>query len=71
MDLADRSQIDSDIHLTNAIQAARTLPGATRRVSRNFCAACEEPIPVARREAVPGCQLCIPCQGAAEGRGDK
>ncbi len=31
-------------------------------VSRTHCADCDEPIPEARRKAVPGVQLCIECQ---------
>ena len=30
--------------------------------SRTHCAECEEPIPEARREAVPGVTLCVECQ---------
>ena len=30
--------------------------------SRSHCAECEEPIPQARRDAIPGVQLCIDCQ---------
>lgn len=31
-----------------------------------FCEECEEPIPEARRLAVPGCRLCVACQAATE-----
>ncbi|MDS9468554.1 DksA/TraR family C4-type zinc finger protein [Paracoccus sp. MBLB3053] len=30
--------------------------------SAEFCVECDEPIPPARREAVPGVQLCVECQ---------
>jgi len=30
------------------------------------CALCEEPIPAARRQAVPGCDTCIDCQEETE-----
>ena len=30
--------------------------------SLTHCAECEEPIPQARREAIPGVKLCIDCQ---------
>ena len=63
-DWADRTQVDTDVYLRASLQAA--LPGAQKLESRNFYAECEEPIPQARREAVPGCQLCIDCQSAAE-----
>jgi phage/conjugal plasmid C-4 type zinc finger TraR family protein len=42
----------------------------TRRVpvgeSAEICAECEEPIPQARREAVPGVKLCIACVQARD-----
>ncbi len=36
--------------------------------SRTHCAECEEPIPEARRRAVPGVKLCIDCQKARDAR---
>lgn len=39
-----------------------------RAVSRTECAECEEPIPEARRQAVPGVTLCIDCQQARDKR---
>ncbi len=36
--------------------------------SRTHCAECEEPIPEARRCAVPGVKLCIGCQEARDAR---
>jgi len=33
-----------------------------RGESRTHCAECEEPIPEARREAIPGVKLCLDCQ---------
>ena len=35
---------------------------------RTHCAECEEPIPEARRRAVPGVKLCIDCQEARDAR---
>lgn len=32
------------------------------------CVECDDPIPEARRRAIPGCRLCVECQGFAEGR---
>lgn len=37
-------------------------PGAAGRPSRETCIECEEPIPEARRKAIPGVLLCIDCQ---------
>ena len=36
--------------------------------SRKTCAECGEPIPEARRAAVPGVRLCLPCQTEADER---
>jgi phage/conjugal plasmid C-4 type zinc finger TraR family protein len=38
------------------------LSGKTIADSASHCIECDEPIPVARRKAVPGVQLCIACQ---------
>jgi phage/conjugal plasmid C-4 type zinc finger TraR family protein len=37
-------------------------PGVEGRESRTHCLECEEPIPEARRAAIPGVLLCIDCQ---------
>lgn len=34
--------------------------------SAEFCQMCEEPIPQGRREAEPGCQLCVDCKSELE-----
>lgn len=36
--------------------------------SRTHCAECEEPIPEARRRAIPGVKLCIDCQSERDAR---
>lgn len=36
--------------------------------SLEFCAECEEPIPEARRSAIPGVKLCIDCQNERDTR---
>jgi len=36
--------------------------GRPRGESLTHCAECEEPIPEARRQAIPGVRLCIECQ---------
>lgn len=36
--------------------------------SLTHCAECEEPIPEARRQAIPGVKLCIDCQQARDTR---
>lgn len=36
--------------------------------SRAVCKQCDEPIPAARRDALPGVQFCVQCQSMMEGR---
>ena len=36
--------------------------------SATFCIECDEPIPEARRRAIPGVKLCIECQLARDAR---
>ena len=59
-----QDQIDASVE--DAVKLARSrLPegeGATH------CEECEEEIPEARREAIPGVRLCIDCQSALEKR---
>ena len=57
-DGAVQDQIDATIE--DAVRHARhRLPSGE---SLEKCEKCENPIPVARREAVPGVRLCISCQ---------
>ncbi|OAM27647.1 MULTISPECIES: DksA/TraR family C4-type zinc finger protein [Eikenella] len=57
-DGAEQAQIDAN--LDDALAAARqNLPSGE---SAHECAECGEPIPEARRCALPGVQLCIVCQ---------
>ena len=42
---------------------------AGQATSAEFCEACGDDIPQARRVAVPGCKLCIDCQQLRERRG--
>ncbi|MDX9875447.1 MAG: DksA/TraR family C4-type zinc finger protein [Spongiibacteraceae bacterium] len=57
-DGAVQQQIDATIE--DALARARSrLP---RGESLTHCEACDEPIPQARREALPGVRLCVTCQ---------
>lgn len=57
-DGAVQEQIDASIE--DAVQRARSrLPQGE---SRADCADCGEPIPEARRNAIPGVRLCVACQ---------
>lgn len=53
-----------EISTQEAIARARQRVGGSAGdiPSAEFCAECEEPIPPARREAIPGVQLCVACQ---------
>lgn len=54
------------LQLSIAQHQRRTAGQAT---SAEFCEACGDDIPQARRVAVPGCQTCIDCQQLLERRG--
>ncbi len=57
-DGAVQDQIDSTVE--DAVERARArLP---KGPSREDCEECGEPIPKARRDAIPGVRLCIACQ---------
>jgi phage/conjugal plasmid C-4 type zinc finger TraR family protein len=57
-DNAVNDQIDATIE--DAIKRARSR--APKGPSLTHCEACEVQIPEARRRAVPGVRLCVPCQ---------
>ena len=61
-DGAVQDQIDATVE--DAIKRARSQlpqgPGRTR------CEECDAPIPPARRKAMPGVRLCVPCQEALD-----
>lgn len=56
------------------MQRAHALARQADRAEQNYpsafeCEECGEPIPEARRQAVPGCRLCIDCQREQEKHG--
>lgn len=62
---AVNDQIEASIEdALKRVQARRATVGE----SLTHCAECEEPIPEARRVAVPGVKLCIECQSERDGR---
>lgn len=64
-DGAVNEQIDASIEdELKRMQARRALEGE----SWTECAECEEPIPEARRRAIPGVKLCIDCQAERDAR---
>lgn len=57
-DGAVQEQIDATVK--DGIQRARSqLPQGKSRLR---CEECDAPIPLARRKALPGVKLCVPCQ---------
>lgn len=59
-DGAVQEQIEASVNDELARLKARKQPIGE---SLTHCAECEEPIPEARRNALPGVKLCIDCQG--------
>lgn len=59
---AVQEQIDATVK--DAVQRAQSqLPQGE---SRAQCTSCGEEIPAARRAALPGVRLCVPCQAATD-----
>ena len=65
-DGAVQDQIDASV--ADAVRAARERLAAQggHAVARERCAECDETIPEARRAAIPGVRLCVPCQEAVD-----
>lgn len=61
-DGAVQDQIDASVE--DAVQRARA--ALTHGESATECDECGEPIPEARRQALPGVRRCVACQSAAE-----
>lgn len=61
-DGAVQEQIDASVNDAVALAKSR-LPNGE---SLTHCEECEEPIPEARRKAMPGVKLCIVCQSELE-----
>jgi phage/conjugal plasmid C-4 type zinc finger TraR family protein len=61
-DGAVQDQIDATVKdgVSRAQSRLATGPSLTH------CAECSAPIPEARRQAIPGVRLCVPCQEAAD-----
>lgn len=64
MDISDQAQQLEELFRAEALaaQAAKTPQGT----SATECKNCEQPIPLARQQAIQGVQLCISCQQAQE-----
>jgi phage/conjugal plasmid C-4 type zinc finger TraR family protein len=61
-DGAVQEQIDASVE--DAVNRARSQMASGEGLAE--CERCAAPIPLARREAVPGVRRCVECQGAAE-----
>jgi phage/conjugal plasmid C-4 type zinc finger TraR family protein len=59
---AVQDQIDDTVKDAVALAKSRLPQGE----SATHCRECAEPIPAARREALPGVQLCVKCQEKAD-----
>ena len=64
-DGAVNDQIDASIEDELVRMRARRIPESE---SLTHCAECDEPIPEARRIALPGVKLCIDCQSERDAR---
>jgi phage/conjugal plasmid C-4 type zinc finger TraR family protein len=62
-DGAVQDQIDASVE--DAVRDARSK--IARGPSRTHCEECGEPIPEARRTALPGVRRCVACQAQADG----
>ncbi|HEU0152589.1 MAG TPA: DksA/TraR family C4-type zinc finger protein [Arenimonas sp.] len=62
-DGAVQDQIDATVK--DGIKRARSQLPTGPSLSR--CEECDDPIPEARRQALPGVRLCVPCQSARDG----
>jgi phage/conjugal plasmid C-4 type zinc finger TraR family protein len=63
--------VNDQIEVSTAEAVARARARAARAAeapSAEFCAECGDPIPEARRRAVPGVQLCVTCQSGRDRR---
>lgn len=64
---AEVAQLNNLIANMNAVANMRKqLEKQRSQPSAEFCEKCGEDIPLARREAVPGVQMCISCQSLSE-----
>ncbi|MDH3975514.1 MAG: TraR/DksA family transcriptional regulator [Deltaproteobacteria bacterium] len=66
-DDADMAQVSTEQLLDAKIASCRS--SAQSGSGSVECVDCDEPIPAARKEAVPGCVRCIDCQDEFEEEG--
>lgn len=61
-DIATERETQAREHAIEAQRRRCGLAGKTTADSLSACSVCDEPIPEARRNAVPGVQTCVDCQ---------
>lgn len=66
MDIFDKAQETDAQFRAMSIDAVKRLAAQKRYASAFECGWCGEDIPEQRRLAVPGCELCAPCQSQKE-----
>lgn len=62
MDDADFGSAYADVYLQAAMQNRWKPGGEAAGDCVDTCEACGEEIPKGRRDAMPGCRLCVTCQ---------
>ena len=67
-DFCDLGAERADQMLEDALQRHQRAAHEAPATSALYCEECDAAIPLARREAVPGCLLCVDCQQLAERR---
>jgi phage/conjugal plasmid C-4 type zinc finger TraR family protein len=65
MDIIDNASTLEDLHRDAALSMHRL---NRNLVSAEKCSDCDEPIKKERRDAYPGCTMCVSCQDDAERR---
>ncbi|MGL5967488.1 MAG: TraR/DksA family transcriptional regulator [Kluyvera sp.] len=65
MDIIDNASTLEDLHRDAALSMHRL---NRNLVSAEKCSDCDEPIKKERRDAYPGCTMCVDCQADAERR---
>ena len=69
--MADIADFANDLvqeRLDQALAARNAAKPVLAAHSFLFCVSCDDPIPEARRLALPGCDLCVVCQSVVESR---
>lgn len=68
MDFADKGSLNESIHRSLSLDQLKRRAANHRLGGTIECLDCGEEIPISRRRAVPGCELCLSCQREREAR---